>query len=62
MAVEEFLLFALAVIYFVIPYGRPPREPRERQGDENKDTSRSRHNAGRLTRAAPAREPRWRNF
>jgi hypothetical protein len=33
---EDFLLFALAVIYFVIPYGHSPREHRA-EGQSNQD-------------------------
>jgi hypothetical protein len=36
MAVEEFLLFALAAIYFVIPYGSPGEHGQKRGAREEK--------------------------
>lgn len=46
MAMEEYLLFALAVIYFVIPYGHRPSEHHpERQHKEDNRSNNSQHGA-----------------
>jgi hypothetical protein len=43
MAVEEFLLFALAVIYIVLPYRHPIEYPAEGGMDQKQDSGMSQH-------------------
>jgi hypothetical protein len=60
MLIEEYLLFALAVIYFMISSENPGREHRAaRQNDQD---SRSSIDAGLLKRGTARREQLERNF
>lgn len=55
MAMEIFLLLALTVIYFVIPYG-------ERHGDEESLPGRRERDPNPVERAPAARERSWKHF